>query len=335
MRRLSAGMALGLLAAVTLAPRTACSDEEGAFTFLWENDAIAGTDHRYTNGLEFSYLSKENALSGGARTGSTVLPGVADKDVLRFGVSIGQQIYTPDDTDVEEPLPDQRPYAGWLYLGLAVIAEHDNKRLDTWVLNVGVVGPSARGEEVQNGFHDDVSNDDAAEGWDNQLEDTFGYQLLYEHRIRNIIGDEDVKELGSLQLDVSPHIGLSLGNIGTYANGGITVRFGKGLEGDYGVPRIRPSLPGSSFFEPQAGFGWYVFAGVDARLVAYNIFLEGDSPTYDVNLDKETFVYDGQAGLAVVWRTFRFAYTYVIRSREYEGQDVPDRFGSVGMTWRF
>jgi hypothetical protein len=25
----------------------------------------------------------------------------------------------------------------------------------------------------------------------------------------------------------------------------------------------------------------------------------------------------------------------VIRSKEYEGQEQPDRFGSVGFTWRF
>jgi lipid A 3-O-deacylase len=65
------------------------------------------------------------------------------------------------------------------------------------------------------------------------------------------------------------------------------------------------------------------------------MYLEGDSPTYDVNLDKETYVYDAQTGLAVIWRRFRFAYNYVIRSKEYEGQEEADRFGSVGMTFRF
>ena len=104
---------------------------------------------------------------------------------------------------------------------------------------------------------------------------------------------------------------------------------------DFGVPRIRPSLPGSAFFQPRDGFGWYVFAGVDARAVAYNMFLDGDAATYDVEIDKETFVYDGQAGLAILWRKFRFAYTYVIRSHEFKGQEQPDRFGSVGLTFRF
>jgi len=37
-------------------------DERGTFNFLWENDAIAGTDHHYTNGVELSYLSIEDHL---------------------------------------------------------------------------------------------------------------------------------------------------------------------------------------------------------------------------------------------------------------------------------
>ena len=184
---------------------------------------------------------------------------------------------------------------------------------------------------MQNGFHD-VIDSAHAKGWDNQLEDEFGYQLLYEHRWRNIGGN---KRVGPLQVDFSPHVGFSLGNIATYANAGITLRIGTDLKNDFGVPRIRPSLPGSAFFQPRDGFGWYVFAGVDARAVAYNMFLDGDAATYDVEIDKETFVYDGQAGLAILWRKFRFAYTYVIRSHEFKGQEQPDRFGSVGLTFRF
>jgi hypothetical protein len=37
----------------------------------------------------------------------------------------------------------------------------------------------------------------------------------------------------------------------------------------------------------------------------------------------------------VLWRKLRVAYTYVIRSREFAGQEQPDRFGSVGFTFRF
>src|SRR5262245_25099076 len=320
-----------LLGAILMAgPAPLRADDHGSFNFLWENDAIAGTDHHYTNGFELSYLSVQDHLWDWFRKGSDVLPGVSSKDDhLRVGLSFGQSIFTPDDTDATEPLPDQRPYAGWLYVGVAVVANHDHQ-LDTWVMNLGVVGPSAQGEEVQNRFHDLIRSRHSY-GWDNQLEDEFGYQLLYEHRWRNI----GKRRLGLVDVDFSPHLGFSLGNVAAYGNAGITLRLGRDLEDDFGVPRIRPSLPGSGFFEPRDGFGWYVFAGVDARIVGTNIFLDGEASTYDVSIDKETFVYDGQTGLAVIWRKFRFAYTYVIRSHEYKGQEQPDRFGSVGMTYRF
>ena len=324
------GIAAGLFG-LWFAP-AAFADDGSTFNFLWENDAVAGTDHHYTNGLEFSWLSIENHLWDWFREGSNALPGVTPDDQMRVGVSLGQIIFTPDDTEATAPLPEQRPYAGWLYGGVAIVAKKGSK-LDTWALNLGVVGPSAGGEDVQNGFHRHVTRDDESNGWDNQLVDTFGYQLVYERRWQNLSGSK--RNVGTLQLDFSPHLGVSLGNVGTYANGGISLRLGKNLAGDFGVPRIRPSLPGSAFFTPDGGFDWYVFAGIDARAVAYNIFLEGDAATYDVDLDKETFVYDAQAGLSLMWPKFRFAYTYVIRSKEFEGQSQPDRFGSIAMTYRF
>lgn len=45
-------------------------DESGSFNFLWENDAIAGTDHHYTNGVELSYLSIEDHLWAGSTSAS-------------------------------------------------------------------------------------------------------------------------------------------------------------------------------------------------------------------------------------------------------------------------
>ena len=320
------------LASLQVALQSSQAEESGGtFNFLWENDVVAATDQHYTNGLEFSYLSIEDHLWNWFRTGSSVLPGVAREDHLRVGIALGQSIFTPDNTDATQPLPDERPYAGWLYAGVSVIADHDDQ-LDTWVLNLGVVGPSAYGEQVQNGFHDKI-HDSHANGWANQLHDEFGYQLLYEHRWRHVQSLQ--KRMGPLQLDLSPHLGFSLGNIATYANAGITLRLGKDLSDDYGVPRIRPSLPGSAFFQPVDGSGWYVFAGIDGRAVAHNIFLDGNTDGNSLSVDKETFVLDAQAGFAIIWSKFRFAYTYVVRSHEFKTQQQPDRFGSVGLSARF
>jgi lipid A 3-O-deacylase len=315
---------------VLCAAQKALADDGDVLTLLIENDVIAATDQHYTNGLELSYLSVHDGVPGSLRPGVVRLPGVAGDDVMRFGVSLGQQIYTPDNIETAAPLPDERPYAGWLYLGLALVAD-DGNELDTWVLDLGVVGPSARGEEVQNGFHEAISGDHA-NGWDNQLHDEFGAALLYEHRWRNIYA----KKFDGFGLDVSPHLGFSLGNVATYANGGLTLRLGNAVSTDYGVPRIRPSLPGSAFFDPTSdGLRWYVFAGVDLRGVAHNIFLDGNSDGDSLSVDKKPFVAELQSGFAIVWHRVRFAYTYVLRSKEFEAQNEPDRFASVGISYRF
>jgi len=302
---------------------------DGTFSSLIENDTIAGTDRHYTNGLEFSYLSEQDAVADSLRPGLAVIPGIGRQDVLRYGITFGQQIFTPENTDATEPLPNQRPYAAWLYLGLGFIADHGDE-LDTWALNLGVIGPSARGEQVQNEFHRLIGSDNAR-GWDHQLRDEVGVQLLYDHRWRNVWQ----KKMNRIGLDLSPHLGFSLGNVATYASGGLTLRVGNYLTKDYGVPRIRPSLPGSSFFEPAAGFGWYLFTGADVRAVAHNIFLDGNTSKDSLSVNKKTLVLDTQTGFAVVWNRTRITYTYVLRTEEYDGQGQPDRFGSLSYSRRF
>jgi hypothetical protein len=302
---------------------------EGTFSSLIENDTIAGTDRHYTNGLEFSYLSDQDAVADSVRDGLAVMPGFGRKDTLRFGITLGQQIFTPENTDATGPLPDERPYAAWLYLGLGVIADHGSQ-LDTWVLNLGIVGPSAKGEQVQNEFHRLIGSD-KARGWDNQLRDEVGVQLLYDHRWRNLWK----RSMRSVGLDLSPHVGFSVGNVSTYVSSGLTLRFGNNLEVDYGAPRIRPSLPGSSFFEPRRGFGWYLFVGADGRAVVHNIFLDGNTSKDSLSVDKKRFVLDTQTGLAIVWNRTRITYTYVLRTEEYDGQGRPDRFASLSLSRRF
>jgi lipid A 3-O-deacylase len=288
-------------------------DTEGTFNFNLENDEIAGTDRHYTNGVEFSYLS--SPLQRNAN--------------WRFGIAVGQQLYTPNDTDTILPQPDDRPYAAWLYGGLALVIDHGNQ-LDSFVVNLGMVGPSAYGEELQNNVHR-VIDSDRSNGWENQLHDELAGQLVYEHRWRGVLQTHG----GFLGADLSPHIGGSAGNVATYANAGLTLRVGNDLRDDYGVPRIRPSLPGSGFFTPKDGLGWYAFAGVDGRVVWQNLFLDGNSDGDSLSVDKKRYVYDIQAGLALSFQRVRLAYTYVYRSKEFEQQATPDRFGAVSISARF
>ncbi|MEE4376648.1 MAG: lipid A deacylase LpxR family protein [Candidatus Competibacteraceae bacterium] len=301
----------------------------GTFNLLIENDKFTGTDRHYTNGVQLSYLSGKDRVPRWLRNTARYLPGIQTTAALRTGYVLGHSIFTPDDITTAEPLPDERPYAGWLYGGVALVAETEN-RLDTWELDLGIVGPSARGEEVQNSFHRLIGVNEA-NGWDNQLKDEFGYALIYERKWRNLW---EHRRTG-FGLDLIPHIGGSLGNVGTYLDLGATLRIGNDLPNDFGAPRIRPSLPGSNFFLPRDNFGWYLFAGVSGRAVAYTIFLDGNTIKNSLSVDREPLVGDLQAGLVTNLGWARLAYTYVYRTREFKGQEEPDHFGSIGLSVKF
>lgn len=135
--------------------------------------------------------------------------------------------------------------------------------------------------------------------------------------------------------DATPHAGGALDNVFTYANAGLMLRFGRRLPLDYGPPRIQPNLPGSGFFVPQDGFGWYLFAGMEGRAVARNIFLDGNTFRDSRSVDKELLVGDLQCGIALTWRNVRLSYTHVLRTREFETQDEADEFGAFSLSVRF
>ncbi|KAB2310085.1 lipid A deacylase LpxR family protein [Betaproteobacteria bacterium SCN2] len=326
-RRLAGAL---LLLAATAAQ---AADLGGSYTLLVENDVFTGSDQHYTNGLRLSYLSRQDDVPDYIRAFAAAMPFVELGARLRAGYALGHNIYTPNNTKARGLVADERPYAGYLYAGMAVVAESDSRSgniLDTWELDIGIVGPSALGKEVQNNFHRLIGSPQA-QGWENQLEDEPVVSLTHERKWRHLWRHPAY----GLGLDFTPHVGGSLGNLATYLNLGATVRVGQGLARDYGPPRIRPSLPGSGFFLPQDGMGWYVYAGVDGRAMAHNIFLDGNTFKDSHSVDSKTWVGDLQMGLVLTFSTLRLAYTHIYRTREFEGQKLGDSFGAVSISARF
>ena len=143
------------------------------------------------------------------------------------------------------------------------------------------------------------------------------------------------KSILGLIFDFEPHYGAAVGNVYDFANVGALARLGFNLPGDYGPMRIDPSLPGSNFFEPTGGVSAYVFAGVDGRAVARNIFLDGNTFETSRSVKKFNLVYDYDIGAAITFNAVRLSYTYVIRSREFKTQPKMSKFGALALSFRF
>jgi hypothetical protein len=131
-----------------------------------------------------------------------------------------------------------------------------------------------------------------------------------------------------------------VGNVYTHAAAGLRLRLGSNLPEDYGPPRIRPSLPGSDYFVPkERRLGFYLFAGVEGRVVLRNIFLDGNTFRDSHSVNKKRFVGDLTLGAAVVTprKGFlppcRISYTYIFRTKEFDGQDFGDKFASINFSF--
>ena len=258
-------------------PASATEDEQrNIFTLQIENDVFnrfSPTDRDYTNGVRIGWLSPAITWLPSSWVALTTVPtffGEAPSDsvIRRFGVSLGQNLYTPDNIFTSQPIYNDRPYAAWLYSSFLLqytYKRHDPKtgqdepvRLDTLQVDLGLIGPAAGGEFVQNNFHRLIGVAQA-NGWANQLHNEPTFDLAFERRWRT--GRTVVFDDPKLEFDFIPRIAGSLGNVATYADIGGTARIGKNLRDDFGPTRARPALPGSEAFIGDGSFGWYLFAG--------------------------------------------------------------------------
>ncbi len=324
------GCALALPAMAQTTPQTNPPEtEKGAFSILFENDIFFNTDHDYTNGVELAYTTAPNDTPQWASDLVHDLPFFTKKGDVRTRYALGQDIFTPNNLNAINPPLSQRPYAGFLYGSIGVAAD-SGVHLDQLQVTVGVVGPASLAQDSQNFVHDIIKDRDAL-GWHYQLRDEVGVIINYERAFK-LIQPQSV--LGGT-FDIEPHYGFAVGNVYDYANAGAMARFGINLPKDYGPLRIQPSLPGSDYFEPTAGFGAYVFAGVDGRAVARNLFLDGNTFEASRSVRKMNLVGDVTFGAAMTFDAFRLAFTRVIRSREYKTQAQQDQYGAVDLTFRF
>lgn len=316
-----------------------------SMTFYEENDMFGGTDQHYTNAFKLSALSKDIREYAHSETVAEYFPWlipfieeapfVNDPDrTHNIGFSIGNDMYTPVDTKAKTLIEDDRPYAGWSYASLALHAKNAT-RLDTFEISLGVVGPSAHSEFVQDTWHD-LINKFRSEGWDHQIHDEPGLLLTWQRNLRYVypLPHKD------WSADVVPHFGAALGNVHTYANVGGQVRVGYHLPSDFGVSLIRPGAAVPAPVEDddprlRKGWGVNVFLGTDGRAVGRNIFLDGNTWRDSHNVAKKTFVADVYGGLSVTWGRWTATYTHVWRSEEFNGQKDPQVFGSMSLSCAF
>ena len=323
----SAAPAPSLPARRDLRPGVCPSQNSNEFQLYIENDMWSGTDRYYTNGFKFGFGTDTRTLADvlNAPSQSVLRELTSGEGCVQLGVFFGQNMYTPRRIAVAGPQPNDRPWAAWLYVG-GVAQRVEEKKLQTVEIDLGMVGPAALGRQVQTEWHKLIGVDQP-QGWANQIPNQPGVLVAY----------LDKRKFGSRHFEVVPHFGGSVGNVMTLARAGGIVRAGQNMTG-FGPDTIEP---GGAMLQAtrvqtgesgKSGVEWYVFAGVDARAVAYNIFLDGPWFRESPSVERRPLVYDWSAGVSARVSTVRLSVTRVRRSEEFT---TPTRGGGSQSFYSF
>jgi len=326
------------------AAQTGQGEKHHTVSIYYENDLLGGTDRHYTSAFRLTWLSPDlTEYDEDTRLPRWGLPLVRKLPLINrsgfqrnVGLSVGQNIYTPEDVSRTDLVKDDRPYAGWSFLSLTFHVKNA-ARLDVFEVSAGVVGPLSLAEETQKLFHKWLDNH-RSKGWDNQLKNEPGVILSWQRNWR-LVSTGNGNGFG---FDLIPHLGGAVGNVAIFANVGGEIRFGYNLPIDFGTSFIRS---GSGIEAPvdatdprlrrQKNFGIHLFADVDGRAVGRNIFLDGNTWKDSHSVDRKLWVADLSAGIAMVYKHLKLSYAQVYRTKEFDGQNKGQLFGSITLAISF
>ena len=334
-------LAAALLLAL-VAPAARAQPEEprfgrGVLSFTYENDMFAGTDRYYTSGQRIAWQSRSGAPDPLATVGGWLAPWLLPREAtVEWGVALGQMLYTSRHRLTRTPPRDDRPYAASLTAVLSLVAASDT-RLGVAELSLGVIGPAALGEQVQDLVHDAIGVEKLG-GWGHQIGNRAAAMLTVEQRWRleRTLARGPRRPFGGpFEVDAVPAVGANLGNVQTSAAAGLLLRLGQGLAMDFGPPRMRPALSGVAVFRPPEGLAWYVFAGVEGRAVAYDATLDGNRNGY-WRIDRRPLVGEATAGVALAWGPLRLDGAVVLQSATFDEQSqAPHAFTATSLSLAF
>lgn len=263
----------------------------GEFSLIAENDVPYKTDRFFTHGTRFQYQQDD------------------------YMFSIGQNMYTPINKKATWLIPDDRPYAGWLYASVGKTYYSTN--FEFFIENqLGAVGPNAFAGETQNWMHKHIGSSPVC-GWSNQIPNHVG-ELL--------IGRATYKLYDTKYIGVDPFAEIGVGNLVDYCSAGLTAYLG------YNLPENKCTGRDIPF---KLSRGWdpyiYTFFTVEPKLMLYNMLLE--DPRFTIHLNHSVF--DQVAGVVAGCKYFELKFSLCYRSKEFEEQEDSARYGSASISVKF
>ena len=252
-----------------------------------------------------------------------------EKKIIDF--ELGQKIYNPFSSHVPDPKMHDRPFAGYAYAGAAMSWFYKNESILKASTQLGILGPTARGKEVQTFFHKKVLKAYyTVEGWDYQIKDELGlnFDLSYQHLLYHS---------PNRLLDVSGTSAVQIGNTFSGANIGVVIRFGKMnsfYESSYANSRIKNKHNDNR----KTPLEFYLFTKPQINFAAYDGTIQGGLFRLDkgpITFGIKRWVYTQQIGLNFAWKRLNSKVIVTLKTKEVESNARAYHYASGLFAYNF
>ena len=282
--------------------------------FIFEDDVDFKQDYDYSFGAELGSLYE--LYTHKKQTPQKFL-----------SLSYVWQIYTPRKFRLKELLEDDRPYAGLQYLkGSYHLAT--SLSLHSYSLIIGILGPLAMMEQVQNGFHKLIGAP-LALGWPNQLANEPIFELNYGYKRLFALGQKSL---------LLPTFALELGNAWIRLSSTLLFRFGDNAKSSFGESMIDPTfyhyIP-RSYAHPKASYKVSYQLYLKSSWVIIDITLDGNSFQPSHFVPKNPLLFHIGYGITLRKSHWSFSYLRDHRTKEFPTQNRYPNYGSLIFSYRY
>ncbi|WP_345955677.1 lipid A deacylase LpxR family protein [Mucilaginibacter sp. PAMB04168] len=290
------------------------------FGFQSDNDSFLaqGSDRYYTNGLFIFYRRGMDFKN----------PKLANK-VL--GIEIGQKMYNPISGSVPDSTYIDRPFAAYLYAGVNVnylYRDESNLKLSA---QIGVVGPSAKGKQVQEIIHNTFGFYEL-NGWQYQIQNSFQVNLSAEYN--RLLFRKDWADISA----------TGYGNLGTTFTGagiGPLIRLGNFNQLFNSISTQSTATRNSIaqlhkkelflHYRPQFNYVAY-----DATVQGALYFESKEQKGTEITSSPNRFVFSNQVGVSFCSSRWIFDAGATFNSKEVKTQTFNShQWGSLSVIYRF
>lgn len=252
-----------------------------------------------------------------------------EKKIVDF--ELGQKIYNPFWSHVPNPEMHDRPFAGYAYASAGIGFFFKNESILKTSVQLGILGPSARGKEIQTDFHKKILKAYyTVEGWEYQVKDEIGlnfdlsYQNLFYHSANRL-------------LDISGSSSVLIGNTFSGANAGVLIRFGN-MNPFYETSYANSRIKNKQLDNGKTPLELFLFTKPQLNFAAYDATIQGGLFRADkgpVTFGLKHWVYSQQIGVNFAWKRLSAKYIVTLKTKEVASPAKAYRYASGVLAYSF